>query len=142
MYPDAGGPAGNVDRARGQNLRDRFDILLGLCQRDRLIIDRAAVGGLCRYCEWGAGDSSLDSDRRRDGRRCVYRPGVDRARQDGGSAIIVSHSGRDGAAARDPFPIVDMEDIAAGKFGISSSKEDTSDLQSLMLEFYADSCFE
>src|SRR3546814_4030930 len=58
-----------------------LDILLGLCQRDRLIIDRAAVGGLCRYCEWGAGDSSLDSDRRPDGRRCVYRPGVDPARQ-------------------------------------------------------------
>src|SRR3546814_16825622 len=86
---------------------------------NRLINGRAAGGGLCRYGEGGAGDSSLDSDRRPDGRRCVYRPGVDPARQDGGYAIIVRHSGRDGVPGRDPFPIVEMEDVAAGKFGNS-----------------------
>src|SRR3546814_16293153 len=86
---------------------------------NRLINGRAAGGGLCRYGEGGAGDSSLDSDRRPDGRRCVYRPGVDPASQDGGYAIIVRHSGRDDVPGRDPFPIVEMEDVATGKFGHS-----------------------
>src|SRR3546814_10777767 len=99
-----------------------LDILLGLCQRDRLIIDRAAVGGLCRYCEWGAGVSSLDSDRRPDGRRCVYRPGVDPARQYGGYAIIVRHSGSDGVPGRD------------------KSEEHTSELQTIMSISYAVFC--
>src|SRR3546814_6292727 len=68
----------------------------------------------------GAGDSILDSDRRPDGRRCVYRPGVDPARQDGGYAIIVRHSGRDGDGVR--------------------SEEHTSELQSLMRISYAVFC--